>query len=223
LVPTAEEDFDISLFGYIDERPPEKVSGVGITLDQKKVHPPLSLSLSRRNTPSAAAAAAAAALISSIAWSIQVPFFVSWFEMAASGLDMLETFLKVRPTRARARLSWILPMGATDDGSGVPPPQTQRPAWRALPGVLEELHEQKKRLNAWKDNFGKEVIGKALHEQQQQQQADSSSAAASTRYAASWPARVRSAPGFSGLGRSSGGWVGFGSLTCCSRGSLGSA
>jgi hypothetical protein len=55
--------------------------------------------------------------------------------------------------------------------------------------VLEELHEQKKRLNAWKDNFGKEVIGKALHEQQQQQ-ADSSSAAASARYAASWPARV---------------------------------
>ncbi|ELR15131.1 uncharacterized protein ACA1_216330 [Acanthamoeba castellanii str. Neff] len=113
--PAAEEDFDISLFGYIDERPPEKVSGVGITLDQKKV-----------------------------------PFFVSWFEMAASGLDMLETFLK-----------------------------TQRPAWRALPGVLEDLHEQKRKLNAWKDNFGKEVIGKALHEQQQQ--ADSSSAAASTR------------------------------------------
>ena len=58
--------------------------------------------------------------------------------------------------------------------------------------MLEELHEQKKRLNAWKDNFGKEVIGKALHEQQQhqQQQADSSSAAASTRYAASWPVCV---------------------------------
>jgi hypothetical protein len=57
--------------------------------------------------------------------------------------------------------------------------------------VLEDLHEQKRKLNAWKDNFGKEVIGKALHEQQQQ--ADSSSAAASTRYAASWPPRVFSA------------------------------
>jgi hypothetical protein len=36
---TGDEDFDISLFGYIDERPPEKVSGVGISLDQRKVGP----------------------------------------------------------------------------------------------------------------------------------------------------------------------------------------
>jgi hypothetical protein len=129
LVPTAEEDFDISLFGYIDERPPEKVSGVGITLDQKKVHPAFSLSLSLSRV---------GILVHSSSRSTnmlhrmvhQVPFFVSWFEMAASGLDMLETFLKVRPTRhhriACAFRALVLDFadgvggwGVTDDGSGV--------------------------------------------------------------------------------------------------------
>ncbi len=98
IAPTTLDEFDISAFGYIDERPPENVAGIGFTLDSKKA-----------------------------------PFFVSWFEMAISGMQMLETFLK-----------------------------TQKPVWSALDEVLAHLEEEKKRITEWKESFGNEVINKGL-------------------------------------------------------------
>jgi len=37
--------------------------------------------------------------------------------------------------------------------------KTQRPTWDALPSVIDELKEQKRKLNAWKEDLGRVIHG----------------------------------------------------------------